>query len=179
MIWNVYFLEASFDENWKNWEKKMDAVEKNIELSKEHKVLEALIKLSKESTREAQRLEGKIFFELFLWSKNLDLDKLAFGTYNATDCLSPLSYVVDFWRKFLRKLTRDLALKLAWSSRRRTDAIRSNWGVDHDEECGALLEFSQISIPLNPARNTKKRNRRAVYITGKCGSKVVERKAWK
>ena len=37
----------------------MDSVEKNIQLSKEHKVLEALIKLSKESTREIQRLQGK------------------------------------------------------------------------------------------------------------------------
>ena len=47
----------------------MDAVEKNIELSKEHKVLEALIKLSKESTREGQRLEGKT-------SKRLNFEKI-------------------------------------------------------------------------------------------------------
>lgn len=36
----------------------MDGVEKNIQLAKETKVLESLVKLSKASTQEIQRLQG-------------------------------------------------------------------------------------------------------------------------
>lgn len=100
----------------------MDGVEKNIQLAKETKVLEGLVKLSKASSQEIQRLQ---------------------------------------------------ALKLAWSSKQRADAIRVHWGKDYDVECGALLEFSHMSIPFTP-RPSKKKTRRAVYITIQCGASLIE-----
>ena len=43
----------------------MDGVEKNIQLAKETKVLEGLVKLSKASSQEIQRLQGKWAFFKF------------------------------------------------------------------------------------------------------------------
>jgi hypothetical protein len=70
------------------------------------------------------------------------------------------------------------ALKLAWTSKQRADAIRTNWGRDHDKECGALLEMGQIVIPFNkgdPGSKKKSKSiRKAMYVTARVGSTIKD-----
>ena len=64
------------------------------------------------------------------------------------------------------------------TSKQRADAIRTNWGRDHDKECGALLEMGQIVIPFNkgdPGSKKKSKSiRKAMYVTARVGSTIKD-----
>ena len=47
--------------------------------------------------------------------------------------------------------------------------IETNWNTHYDAECGAIVEFDRIRIPLSKVETKKKSFRRAIYIIGNIG----------
>ena len=64
------------------------------------------------------------------------------------------------------------ALKTAFTSKIRSDAIRSDWQSQVDNESGATIELSEIVLPF--IQFQKKDYRRACYVVVKMGSTVID-----
>lgn len=65
------------------------------------------------------------------------------------------------------------ALRQAWTSHLRQIGIINEWNLSNDPECGALIQLDKLKLYFG-ANESKKKFRRAIYITGRIGHKVEQ-----
>ena len=84
------------------------------------------------------------------------------------------TFVRDASLKLAEQSTRESqrlhAIKTAFTSKLRSDAIRQEWRSEIDTECGAVMELSDLVLPF--IQFHKKDYRRACYFIIQTGSQI-------